>query len=401
MDQREVMAELSKWAASAPNVDDFDEDVVARVRPTLYQHAVEAFGSWSIALGATLIEATQEPARSRRRAADEFSEERQAPLHQQAPASREVTEAATHPLYLLSAEGHLSKMPVSALEMTGAARWQDLPDGPQRSAWPDRLHMGDEDDTFFALGSDGLGGTLHGLYFAQWAPDSRPTRLVDRILQADDVPAVALFPRRHLRLFDRLYAVASDGQVKASDADDYAKRVGNEVIDVILPRANESALTMFPAAKDAAIFMASSNGKAIIFDASELRSQGRKAQGVRGILLDDGATTIAAFPVEAEEVVLVTEQGFVKRMLLSEFRPQGRGGGGLQTCRLQGNDRVVAMLQASTNDDLLVIATDGQYLRMPVWQIPPMGRAARGEALVTPPSGQQILDACIVPAGAL
>lgn len=399
MDQREVIQELSSWAGVAPDAEAFDEDVVAEIQPRLYQYAVEAFGTWSIALGASLMHVMQESAKASRRS-NEPEEEVAAPTHLQAPATRQVSEAAGSPLYMLSAEGYLTRMPLSRLEMTSASSWQLLPDGPQRSAWPDRLHLGDDDDTFFALSADGTGGTLHGPYFAQWGPDARPTRLVDRIRGAEDYPAVAMLPRRHLRLFHRIYAVATDGQIKASEGDEYAKRLGNEVIDVILPRAEQRALTMFTAGRDEPIMMASSHGKAIVFNASELRSQGRRAQGVRGILLDEGATTVSAFPVDAEEVVLLTEQGFVKRMLLSEFRPQGRGGGGLQSCRLADGDRVLAMLPASTDDDLLVIATDGQYLRLPVWQIPAMGRAARGEALVSPASGLRLLDARIVPAGA-
>lgn len=400
MDQRDVIQELASWAGVAPEAEAFDEDVVAEVQPRLYQHAVEAFGSWSIALGAALMHVTQESAKARRRAT-EPEEEVAAPTHLQAPATRQVTEAAGYPLYLLSDEGFLTRMALSQLEMTSASTWELLPDGPQRAAWPARLHLGDDDDTFFALSADGTGGTLHGPYFAHWGPDARPTRLVDRIRGAEDYPAVAMVPRRHLRLFHRIYAVATDGQIKASEGDEYAKRLGNEVIDVILPRDEQRALTMFTAGRADPIMMASSNGKAIVFDASELRSQGRRAQGVRGILLDDGATTVSAFPVEGEEVVLLTEHGYVKRMLLSEFRPQGRGGAGLQTCRLADGDRVLAMLPASTDDDLLVIATDGQYLRLPVWQIPAMGRAARGEVLVAPAPGQQLLDARIVPAGAV
>src|SRR5699024_2671248 len=167
-----------------------------------------------------------------------------------------------------------------------------------------------------------------------------------------------------------------------------------------LPRDGAHAYTMFSGHADAQIFLASSGGKAIVFDASELRSQGLRAQGVRGIQLGDGHTVIGAFALEEDYVVLITALGYIKRMNLDECRPQGRGGAGLQTCKLADDDRVVAMVQASINDDVMLIGTDGQYLRLPVWQIPEMGRPARGDRLVAIDAEQQILDACAVPAGA-
>lgn len=393
MDQQQVIEAITAWAREQAASADFAEAAVAAASPELLADALEAFDSWAEALGAALMELMEDQPKRRSVAA--------APVLTEPPATRVVTEAARNPLYLLSDEGHLSRLGLDALAETGASAWQDLPDGPQREAWPAYLHAGDEDDTFFALGSRGIGGTLHGLHFAEWAPDARPSRFIDRVRQDDDAAVVAMFPRRHLRLAARLYAVATDGQVKASDAREYAKRVGNDAIDVIIPREGEAALTMFTAAQDAPIMIAASNGKAIVFDASELRSQGLRAQGVRGIGLDAGASAVSAFAIEDEELVLLTRDGYLKRMRADDFRPQGRGGGGLQSCKLHGDDRVTALLPTTPNDDLLVIASDGQYLRIPVWTIPLQGRAARGEALAVPAPGQRILDARIVPAGAL
>lgn len=389
MDQQQVIEAVTVWAREADAIEAFAEDAVAAQSPDLHAAALAAFGSWAEALGASLREAL--PTRRTSAAA--------APPPTAPPSTRVVTEAARSPLYLLSDEGHLSRLGLDALPETGASVWLDLPDGPQRDAWPAYLHHGDDDDTFFALGTRGVGGTLHGLHFADWAPDSRPSRFTDRVRQDEDAAVAAMFPRRHLRLAARLYAVATDGQVKTSDGREYAKRVGNDAIDVIIPRDGESALTMFPAAQDAQIMIAASNGKAIVFDASELRSQGLRAQGVRGIGLDAGESAVSAFAIEEEELVLLTHAGYVKRMRASDFRAQGRGGGGLQSCKLHGDDRVAAVLPTTPDDDLLVIASDGQYLRIPVWMIPVQGRATRGESLAVPAPGQRILAARVVPAG--
>lgn len=394
MNQQEIIAALHELASKVSDPSELRETRVAQDQRDLYHASRNTFDTWEQTLIVALSKALEGSARARPSAAT------QSTTLQEAPESREISAAANHSLYALSAAGYLSALTLSRLPETGAGQWAYLPDGPERAAWPERVYMGDADDgTFFALAADGTGSSLHRPHFADWSVDARPARYVDHVLRAQDEPVVGMFPRRYLRLAQRVYAVASDGQIKASDTEEYAKRLSNEVIDVILPRGEARAYTMFAGRDDADIFIASSGGKAIVFKASELRSQGLRAQGVRGINLDDGHHVVGAFEVEEDEVILVTEQGYVKRMPLSEFRPQGRGGAGLQTCRLGDGDRVVSMVQGSINDDLLLIDTDGQYLRIPVWKIPQMTRASRGDQLAAPTPEQQILDACVVPAG--
>lgn len=399
MNQQEIIAALHELASKVNDPEELEEARIAQVQNDLYRASRSTFGTWERTLAAALSEALQAGGRARSSSSSHQSASHSATL-QEAPASREITAAASYPLYALSDHGYLTTLALSKLPETEIGQWAYLPEGPGREAWPERVIMGEGDDgTFFALAADGTGSSLHRPHFAEWSPDARPARYVDHVLRAEDQPVVAMFPRRYLRLAQRVYAVATDGQVKATDTGEYAKRLSNEAMDVILPRGEEHAYAMFAGRDDAEIFIASSSGKAIVFSATELRSQGLRAQGVRGINLDDGHTVVGAFEIEEDDVILVTEQGYIKRTPLCEFRPQGRGGAGLQTCRLGDGDRVIAMVQASINDDLLLIDTDGQYLRIPVWKIPQMARAARGEKMVAPTSEQQILDACVVPAG--
>lgn len=395
MKRDEIIRELHELALDVQDADALVERSVRTAKSRLHEAALAEFGTWEGALAAALVAYAQ---RSSRRSSASVSAS--VTQLQEAPATRRVTEAAELPLYLFSEEGYLSSIPFSALPAQATPTWQYLPDGPGKEAWPDRVHAAaDDDSTFFALAANGTGSSLHRPHFAPWSEHARPARFVDHILRAENTPVVGMFPRRELRLAQRIYAIATDGQIKTSDAEEYAKRVSNEAIDVIIPRDGARAYTMFSGHQDAQIFLASSGGKAIVFDASDIRSQGLRAQGVRGIQLDGDHTLVGAFAIEEDEVVLITEQGYIKRMNVEEFRPQGRGGAGLQTCKLADGDRVVSMIQTSINDDVLLIATDGQYLRLPVWKIPSMGRPARGDRLVAPPADQRILDACIVPAG--
>ncbi len=400
MSEPSALTALIRYATSVSDARYLDAHVVQDRQPGLYEGAVAAYGTWTQALAAALIQATAATHAVSKSASSRDATSSAPPIQlNEAPDTRQVTDAADDPLYLLSDEGHLSTIVLSELEDIADEAWEDLPEGPGREAWPAYLHMGSEDTTFFALAGDGTGSSLHGPHFTDWAHDARPSRYADRIRGATDAPVVAMFPRRMLRLQQRLYAVATDGQIKASDCSEYAKRLGNEAIDVILPRGDARAFTMFAGPENATILMASSGGKAIVFEGEELRSQGLKAQGVRGIKIEDDERIIGAFDAVLDELILITEHGYTKRMPIEEFRPQGRGGGGLQTCKLSSGDRVMRVLQATINDDVLVVDDGGQYKRVPVWMIPSMGRAARGDLLLAPQQGAILLDACVVPAG--
>jgi DNA gyrase subunit A len=81
---------------------------------------------------------------------------------------------------------------------------------------------------------------------------------------------------------------------------------------------------------------------------------------------------------EEDVAVVVTEEDYMKRMPLSEFDPQHRGGKGIIGVRPKDGDRVSTAFAASTHDHLLCFTNHGQVYKLRVFQIPEMGRTARG-----------------------
>lgn len=157
---------------------------------------------------------------------------------------------------------------------------------------------------------------------------------------------------------------------------------------------------MFTGPVDAAICVLSSHARAIVFDAAEVRSQGRKATGVRAIGLEGDAQAVAAFAVRPGDwIALATAGGMMKRMRASDFRPQGRAGGGLQSCRLQGTDRVVCGARLLLADDVFVVTNHGRWARFPAFELPFGARSARGERILELLDGEQIVSIQTAPAG--
>jgi DNA gyrase subunit A len=100
------------------------------------------------------------------------------------------------------------------------------------------------------------------------------------------------------------------------------------------------------------------------------------------IVEDYGSVTREDLIPEEDVVVVVTEDDYVKRMPLSQFDTQHRGGKGIIGVRPKEGDRVSTAFQANSHDYLLCFTDAGQVYRLKVYEIPEMGRTARGTSAV-------------------
>ncbi len=135
---------------------------------------------------------------------------------------------------------------------------------------------------------------------------------------------------------------------------------------------------------DGEIFIATQDGRAIRFPESHARPMGRTAQGVRGVSLRAGDRVVSMTVVKPGGTVLtVTEHGYGKRTELDEYRVQSRGGVGLVNIHTSArNGRVVGVVYVEQDDELMLITQQGKILRMVTSDIRPIGRATQGVRLI-------------------
>ena len=87
--------------------------------------------------------------------------------------------------------------------------------------------------------------------------------------------------------------------------------------------------------------------------------------------------------IEREDmVVTVTQEGYVKRTPLGEFRAQKRGGKGVGSMAMKADDVVTRLFVANTHTQLLFFTADGMVYRLKTWQLPLGSRTTRGKPLV-------------------
>ncbi|MDG5760878.1 DNA gyrase subunit A [Natronococcus sp. A-GB1] len=100
------------------------------------------------------------------------------------------------------------------------------------------------------------------------------------------------------------------------------------------------------------------------------------------IIEDQGTVTHEDLIPEEEVVVVMTEDDYVKRMPIDDFDPQGRGGKGIIGADVKDDDRVSTVFRANTHDFLLCFTNQGKVYQLKTYEIPEMGRTARGKSAV-------------------
>ena len=133
------------------------------------------------------------------------------------------------------------------------------------------------------------------------------------------------------------------------------------------------------------ILMVTKSGFSIRFSEEEVRSIGRTGRGVRGIRLKEGDFVAGACVVKPGTAILTaTDKGYGKRTQLDEYPVQGRGGMGVITIKC--NEKiglVVGVEQVVETDEILVITSDGNIVRMRVDEISVIGRNTQGVRVVS------------------
>jgi len=129
------------------------------------------------------------------------------------------------------------------------------------------------------------------------------------------------------------------------------------------------------------LLLISKGGRAIRFHVQDVRQMGRSARGVRGMLLDPEDRIVAGTVVQPDDVYLliVMEKGYGKRVLLSEFPLQRRGGKGLIAAKLsEKSGKIVDATTLKDEEPVITVSKNGKIIRVNSGDIPVYGRHTRG-----------------------
>lgn len=197
-----------------------------------------------------------------------------------------------------------------------------------------------------------------------------------------------------------LFFVTKQGQVKKTKFDEYDSSRRDGLIALKLRPKDELVRVIETNGTDD-VFMVTRSGQTIRFNEKLVRPMGRSAAGVRGMKMRAGDEVVAVDVASDESsILMITESGYGKRTQLSNFARKGRGGMGMIGIKLTGKKgRVVAAFMVGLEDQIVVVATGGTTIRMPVREISSQGRAATGVRVMTLEAGQVVASVAPIFAG--
>ncbi|ANQ50785.1 DNA gyrase subunit A [Flammeovirga sp. MY04] len=155
------------------------------------------------------------------------------------------------------------------------------------------------------------------------------------------------------------------------------------------------------------VVIATRMGMATRFDESNVRSMGRGATGVRGIILKGeedrvvGMACISKEEIEAQtkSLMVISENGYGKRTDLEEYPCRtNRGGKGLKAMQVTDKTgKLASLFSVEESDDLIVITKEGITIRTAVSNFRIMGRATQGVKAIRLNDSDEISSVEIVP----
>lgn len=186
--------------------------------------------------------------------------------------------------------------------------------------------------------------------------------------------------------------VTKKGKIKRSNLSLYKNVRKNGLIAIGLDEGDEIAGVRMTDG-NAQIFVATRNGMAIRIEENKGRSMSRSAHGVRAIKLREGDYVVSIARVrEGATLLTVTENGYGKRTELDSYRIQNRGGYGLTNYKVDDvRGHVCGIKIVDEEDDIILVSSDGIIIRILASDIRVMGRIAKGVRVMRVNEGAQVV----------
>jgi DNA gyrase subunit A len=225
---------------------------------------------------------------------------------------------------------------------------------------------------------------------------AKGTPLVN-LLPIDPEERIATAVKADFAPGNHLILATAKGKVKRTPIEKFAYLRSRGLIAISV-RSGDEVVSSRMAGDADELLMITEQGKSIRFPVSDFRATSRGTQGVRGIRLNPGDRVVAMEVVYPDAYVLtVTGNGFGKFSSISAYPVHRRGGKGVLAHRVGDKvGKLVAATLTARTGELMLMSGKGVIIRVPKESIPVHGRSTKGVSLMKPDEGSKVLSiACL------
>ena len=220
---------------------------------------------------------------------------------------------------------------------------------------------------------------------------SRGTALINIIPLQPDEKITAMIPIKEYEDGKYLFMATAKGLVKKTPIIDYANVRKNGLAAISL-REDDKLIEVKVTDNTEDIMLFTRFGKCIRFNETDVRSTGRTTMGVIGMNLDPDDMIIAMQTASmGESVLIASDKGLGKCTLINEFTTQNRGGKGVKCYKItEKSGNVIGVKSVGMDDEIMLITTEGIIIRIQVSDTTLLGRVTSGVKLINLKDGVSV-----------
>ncbi|WP_343188331.1 DNA gyrase subunit A [Buchnera aphidicola (Ceratoglyphina bambusae)] len=229
-------------------------------------------------------------------------------------------------------------------------------------------------------------GIIYWMKVYQLPSSSRNTRgkpIINLLPLSFNERITAILPLSKYSENKNIFMATSNGIVKKTTLTKFKKQRNSGIIAINLSKGDELIGVSLTNGQNT-IMLFTSHGKVVHFSEKHVRKMGRTAAGVRGIKINKKDKVVSLIvPKKNGEILTVTKNGYGKRTKISEFPIKSRATRGIISTKItKKNGVVIASIQVTKKNEIIIITNSGVLVRTRVSEIGILSRNTQGVILI-------------------
>lgn len=220
-------------------------------------------------------------------------------------------------------------------------------------------------------------------------------------LQPEETVSAVINVSKQENTNGNLFMCTVRGVVKKTPFEQYQNVRTSGLIAINLDEGDELKWIRMTNGDNEAV-ISTSHGQAIRFHEKDVRPMGRVSRGVRGIRLRTGDQVIGMDIVQpGSSIFVISQSGYGKRTKVAQFTAHARGGVGIRSAVVNSKTGKLIGVKTLTGEDdqeVIIVSSQGQTIRLGLKDIPELGRATQGVRIMRLNDGDEVVSLALVDA---